>query len=419
MPLNEAILGYKMLLDNESSFRYFIKRRTSYLSEQEQLSYLPQSIKLEESSNPGIIRMTMLYTSLAVFIFLVWASMATISEVAKTKGEVVPRGFTQIVQHLDGGIVTEILVDEGDTVKAGQILVKIDDGGAQQDLAEIEAKQRYLQIEAERIRALLNDETPDFSPFIVEDKNNRQIIKEQKAFAYENSDLKDMNIRAGKLKENLRIAKEALDLQTILHAKGHASKLTLLRYQKDVSEIEARAHKEFSNLKSQIAQNKEILTKLHKRVSRLSIKAPVDGIIKGIQINTIGGIIEPGQTLMEIVPMDKKLVVETRILPRDIGHLRLGQEVRVKVSSYDFARYGAASGRVEFISATTFLDEQSKPYYRARINLEKQYVGNNSNHNMILPGMTVEADIVTGEKTILSYLLKPIHTSLQSAMTER
>lgn len=122
---------------------------------------------------------------------------------------------------------------------------------------------------------------------------------------------------------------------------------------------------------------------------------------------------------MEIVPLDKHLVVEIRILPKDIGHVQVGQAVRVKVSSYDFSRYGAVMGRLEFLSATTFLDEEGEPYYRGRIILSKHYIGNNPESNPVLPGMTVEADIVTGKKTILAYLLKPIHLSLKTALTER
>ena len=154
-------------------------------------------------------------------------------------------------------------------------------------------------------------------------------------------------------------------------------------------------------------------------MDRLEVKSPVYGLVKGLQVNTIGSIIEPGKTLMEIVPADKNLVIEAKISPKDIGHVQVGDMARIKVSSYDFARYGAVMGKLEFLSATTFLDANQQPYYRGRIALKQNFVGKNPEENKILPGMTVEANIITGKKTILSYLLKPIHLSLRQALTER
>ena len=302
-----------------ASVRRFLERYIILQSEHEQLRYLPQSVKLEEAVNPHIIRITMILISAAILVFILWASVTNINEVTKAQGEVVPKGFVQLVQHLDGGIVTKILTGEGDLVKENQILLEINDGGAQQNLAEAQIKQRFLSIEAERLRAFIHNKTPDFSKF-----------SSKGASDYHDAEIEEMHERAKKLKENLRIAKEALNLQARLYKQGHASKLTLLKYRKEVSTIEAEAHQELGYIESQIAQNKEVIAKLQSKVDRLEVRAPVYGLVKGLQVNTIGGVIEPGKTLMEIVPLDKHLVVEARISPKDIGHVQVGQTVRVK-----------------------------------------------------------------------------------------
>ena len=397
----------------------FLGRRAMLQSESEQLRYLPQSVKLEEAVQPHIIRVTMILISGIVLLFIMWASVTNINEVAKAPGEIVPKGFVQVVQHLDGGIVTEIHTGEGDLVKKDQILLKINDGGTRHDLAEALAKQRFLSIEAERLHAFINNEQPNFERFSDKAMSADAHFVQQEKLMTHNADIYKLHQRAEKLMENLRIAKERLALQKKLFKQGHVPKLTVFQYQKEVSKIETDAHRELNTIEAQIAQNKEVIAKLKSKVDRLEVRSPVYGLVKGLKVNTIGGVIEPGKTLMEIVPLDKHLVVEARILPKDIGHVQVGQTVRVKVSSYDFSRYGAVMGRLEFLSATTFLGEKGEPYYRGRIILSKRYVGNNSGTNPILPGMTVEADIVTGKKTILAYLLKPIHLSLKTALTER
>lgn len=169
---------------------------------------------------------------------------------------------------------------------------------------------------------------------------------------------------------------------------------------------------------SEQIQNEELIAKLQDRVSRLAIRAPADGIVKGFNMTTIGGVIRPGETLMEIIPSGKNLIVEVKIPPQHIGHLKIGQPVKVKLSSYDFSRYGLIEGTLDYVSASTFTGEDGARYYRGRITLSHQYVGNNP-HHPVSPGMTVMAEIVTGEKTILQYLLKPIHNSLKTAFSER
>ena len=178
------------------------------------------------------------------------------------------------------------------------------------------------------------------------------------------------------------------------------------------------ALKELEEVETQISQNKETLLKLKERVDRQSVRAPVRGLVKDLRVNSIGGVIGAGQPIMEIVPLDSSLIVEVRIKPREIGNLKVGQPARVKVSAYDFSRYGVVEGELTFISAATFVDND-ETFYKGRIKLSQNYVGKDPKRNLILPGMVVEADVITGQKTILSYLLKPIHLSLDTAFRER
>lgn len=375
-----------------------------------QLDFLSQSIKLEESANPHIIQTTMFIICSAILAFVVWSSHTMINEIAKANGEILPEGYAQTVQHLDGGLVTDIFVTEGQTVAQGDLLLKVDDGGAQHDLAEVKTRQYFLSIEAERLRALIYGTVPDFEQFTKVDNG-----LERNYFA----DLAELDQRAQKLERSLEIAKEALGVQETLFKKGYASKLTLLRYKKEVSEIENQALKELSDIDIEFARNKEIIKKLERKVERLEVKSPTRGIVKGIAVNTIGAVIAPRQKIMEIIPIDEKLLAEVQISPKDIGHINIGQKVRIKVSSYDFIRYGTLDGEIASLSASTFLDANKTPYYLGKILISKNYVGNDPKKQQILPGMTLEADIITGKKTVLSYLLKPIHLYTQSALTDR
>lgn len=440
--------------------------RTLNQSRNEQLRYLPQSVKMEEAVNPHIVNLSMTLISAAIVIFILWASFTEINEVAKADGEIVPKGFVQLVQHLDGGIVTEILTGEGDLVKEGQVLVSIDDGGAREDLAEAISLQNSLEVHNERIHAYVENREPIFSTFVDDEdivqkqlrifqstmkarKKEQHVIEDQ--IAQRKDILDTLQARLETLQKNSAITEEIVEMKRGLMEKGSVSKNEYLEAQKDlnnlqgdIAELQAdiagaqNAHAEYKNrlsslkathrdddydqvdrIEADLRQNKEVVRKLESRVSRLDIKAPVTGLVKGLKLNTIGGVVEQGQTLMEIVPVDKNLVIEAKISTADIGHVAVGQKVKVKLHSYDFSRYGAMEGRLDFVTATTFLDDNGEPYYRGRVVLVHDYIGGIFQDNKILPGMTVEVDIVTGKKSIIAYLLKPIGRAVQTAMTER
>ena len=185
------------------------------------------------------------------------------------------------------------------------------------------------------------------------------------------------------------------------------------------SGLKDEAIEKLSNLETDIIETDKVVDKLKDQVSRLEVKSPTDGIVKGLEIKNIGAVIAPGGKIMEIVPVDQDLIAEIKINPNDVGNLKSNQDCIVKVSAFDFSRYGSIDGKLLSISATTFLTKEGASYYRGRVRLLKNYVGKDPTKNIILPGMEVNVDIVTGEKTIIGYLLKPIQVAMSTAMSEK
>ncbi len=317
-----------------------------------QLQFLRQSTRLEESTAPHLVRMTMILLSLAVLAFIAWMCFARVEEISAAPGEVYPAGFSRVVQHYDGGIVKQILVHEGDTVTVGQPLIILDGVGAQEELSRATIEMQGLGRSA-------------------------------------------------------ATARQMFTIQQTLKDQGVSSEVRYLEAQATLNQVE-----------NQLSQQRQIVQRLKGKVDRLIVHAPYGGTIKGLKLNTIGEVVNPGDPLMEIVPTHDQLVVETRVSPADIGRVHVGERVKLKVSSFDFGRYGTIGGRIDDISATTFTQPTGgEAYYRARIVLDHDYVGKNTAHK-IQPGMTVTAGIITGQKTIMAYLLKPMQRAFESSLTE-
>ena len=430
---------------------------------EKQTRYLSQAIQLEEAVNPHIIKATMTMISLAILVFVMWAAFTNINEVARAPGEVVPQGYQQTVQHLEGGIVKAIHVREGQIVEKDQILITLNDGGIKEELARADSRQLSLDMQEERLRAFIENRTPNFpdeNKTMVSDQNDifrsmrearekeETIIKDQ--ILQKKQAIQTIDASLETAQSNYSIAKDLYDRRVKLNKKGYTSDIQMLQNKQTVNEINGEirrlknereiarqeiteyegrlaslsaqhrdeAHEKLDQINAQKAENIEIVHSLKERIARLQIRAPITGIVKGLSVNTVGAVIQPGQTLMEIVPHDTNLEVLVKIMPKDIGHLKPGQPVQLKFSSFDFSRYGSATGQLDQISATTFSGTNGERYYQGHVALEKNYVGNNHN-NIVIPGMTVMADIITGEKTILQYLLKPIHKAMKTAFTER
>ena len=436
-------------------------------SNRQDLNDLTRSVLYEEVPNQNLMRLTCLTIGAGFLLFIGWAAITNVNEVARTQGEIIPSGYAQVVQHLEGGIISDILIEEGELVEKGQPLLRMGGIGAQEDFASLEERQTTLLLQAERLSALANNETPDFASISKDDQkaiayqqrilnsaresydSERQVLKDQ--LAQKEQAIEQLSAQKLAFEEELKAAAELLQMKETLEKKGSTSRKDVLDSTRDVAKLEGQvsttvsqiteaqqaireyenrlsslkiktrdtALKELEEAETQIAQNKETLRKLEDRVNRMSIRSPVRGLVKGLRVNTIGGVIGAGEPVMEIVPLASTLIVEARLTPRDIGNLKVGQPARIKVSAFDFARHGVIEGTLDFLSATTFTDEDKKSYYKGRILLDQSYVGANPDKNIVLPGMTVEADIITGEKTVLAYLFKPIHTSINTAFRER
>lgn len=427
---------------------------------------LGQSLGLEETHLPKLLKFSIMLFSASTFAFLIWAGFTNVKELARTEGQVIPAGYSQIVQHLEGGLVREILVHDGDFVQQDQVLARIDGAGTEEDLREQEELVQSLTLQALKLRALIDGKEPDFASanaskdevaeqqrMYVATRNARggekTILREQIAQRYQTIERLKQSLATAQA--NLGVAQESKDIYEGLEAKGMAARTALLAKQQEynsrsgevesirkqideaqseLSEYNKRlsslsmqqqdsAYTDLNRVESELSQARESLKKRSDRVTRLEVKSPVTGYVKGLKLNTIGSVIPAGQTLMEIVPAEETLVVEVRIPTEQIGRVAIGQPVQVKVDSYDYVRFGTVDGKLDYVSAMTFTDEARNEYFKGRVTLARSNIGPALSNHKIIPGMTVDADIVIGEKTVLAYLLKPIRSAIYNSFTEQ
>lgn len=433
-----------------------------------QARHLAQAVQLEESGTSPLVRFTMLVVSLATIAFIIWSALTTIDEVALTEGTVIPNGSVQQMQHLEGGIVQEILARDGQLVEEGQPLLRLSPAQALADLDQTRAREASLLLKAERLRAFVEGRQPDFSIVgpgyerLAQDnmgiyraavqarETARAVILSQ--LEQKRADLNLLEAQHRTLRDQVDSLAEELRIREELVGKGLVTRITYLDNKRELSrvkgelariigqtvsareavvEIESRLTDNQSTLMRQtmdemgvavneLAQVQESIGRLEDRVQRLVITAPARGYVKGLVVKNVGAVIAPGALVAELVPVDNDLKVDARITTRDIGHVKVGQPVRVKVTTYDFARYGSVLGTLQAISASSFVDEKKgEPYFKATISLERNFVGETQGRYVITPGMTVQAEIITGEKTLLQYMLKPVFTQLQQSFHER
>jgi HlyD family secretion protein/adhesin transport system membrane fusion protein len=415
----------------------------------------------------GLIRWKMIAILMVICAFFGWAQITNVDEFAVTSGKLVPTGQVQAIQHLEGGIISEILIDEGEVVKAEQVLIRLDPANAQTELNQMKFRQAALTLKAERFRAVETEREPDFTIFGDEYKNlvndqytvyQSQIEASEKRsevvvaeIELKKQELTLFDEREETASKRADLLLEELVLRESLYKEGLTTKTVYLGIKRQVNDarvelsnmiVERRRISESleesqDNLReldtnekeqaltqmgvvtNELAQVNSLLDKLYDRVRRLKILSPIDGVIKGLKVHTAGGVISAGAIILEIMPLNEELLVETRITTRDVGHVEIGQPATIKVTAYDYARYGSISGELKEISSSTFLDKQGDLYYKGVISMDRDYVGNDPQVNKVFPGMTVQADIKTGRKTLLEYLLKPIVSSIGNGFRER
>ncbi|HIE9965083.1 TPA: HlyD family type I secretion periplasmic adaptor subunit [Legionella pneumophila] len=364
-----------------------------------------------------------LWTSLLFFIVaIIWANYAILDEVTTGQGKVIPSSEVQVIQNLEGGIIQNIFVKEGQIVKKDQILMQIDNTRFIASYAEAEKKIDALEIEIIRLNAEISDTKPVFPDKFI--KTYPHLVQDQLSL-YE-SRMRELN----QLKKSLELAQKELDLTRPLLKGGSVSEVEVIRLERSVSEIKGNIEKFKSEELDKLNKARTELFALIEankadkdRLTRTTVRSPVYGIVKQIKTTTIGGVVQPGSDLLEIVPLDDTLLIEAKIRPSDIGFIHPGQKAMVKITAYDFSIYGGLEGVVEHISADTIIDEKTdkkeESYYIVKVRTDKNYLGTEKKPLPIIPGMQATVDILTGQKSVLQYLLKPIIKAKQSALRER
>ncbi|MGE0117574.1 MAG: HlyD family type I secretion periplasmic adaptor subunit [Dongiaceae bacterium] len=417
----------------------------------------------------------LLTIAIILVTFLVWANYAVLDIVTRGQGKVIPSSQVQVIQNLEGGIMAGILVQEGELVEKDQVLIRIDNTSAQSDYDDL--RKRYLnglaevtRLEAELAGTPSNalvvfpDELMRDAPELVEAERlnariRREQLETQLAILRDQAIQKDQEVqqltnKVENLKQSLDLAQQELAIMKPLAAQGVVAKVDLLQTQREVHELESElqiaqlqlpqaksalqeaesriqereltfrseAATELSRQRIELASVTEQLKSNKDRVTRTEVRSPVRGTVKEIKIRTIGGVIKPGEDLMEIVPVEDTLLVEAQIRTSDIAFIQLGQEATVKFDTYDYSVYGGLKATVEFISTDAIEDQSSgkrERYFRVRLRTERNYLVRNDKQLSIGPGYTATAEILTDKKTVLAYLLKPILKARDTALRER
>jgi len=387
--------------------------------------HLSQSILLEETGNPLVIRAVVVFSFLLVLIFIGWANIAQVDEVAIATGEIQPAVKLQQVQNFDGGTIIDIMVKDGDKVQKNQVVLRLDTFVLHSELREAQAEHDSLLAQQKRLRALLNGQSPALL-------NGSKAELLRNAFSAgghlieANPIIQDVTNRGKRLQEKKRAIEQELAMKSGLVGKGYIPKINILTLQRDLGEVNAeiaeineKVVNEYTRTDNELKRIAERINRTEEKLRLADIRAPVAGVIHGLKTHTVGGVIGRGDEIMNIVPADSPLEAVIKIVPRDIGHVYIGQQVKLRFTAYDFSRYGMLYGALKEISATALLDKDGTPYHQGLVKLLADHLGKTPGHNPIIAGMTVQADIVTGDKTILQYLLKPIYASAKQVFRER
>ncbi|SDL23072.1 membrane fusion protein, adhesin transport system [Maridesulfovibrio ferrireducens] len=429
--------------------------------------HLSQALLLEETGVPRLVRYVIITLTLVIASFIGWASVTKIDEVAVSSGKIIPSGHIKRVQSEDGGIVSAILVRDGEAVKKGQDLIIMDPTVSVSNLDQHLGRLAALDLRKERLAALIDGRKPDYSKVDdrykdlaaqqrrlhaqkIESMNASRAILNNQINQYK-AELRNLDSRENTLRQQNDLLKEEylsyeglfkqelvgkseyfgvkrqfLQVQESLHQipvhriqvgeKLTESKNRLVKLKEEALESWMS---ELTVVEAEASEIHEIIKRFQMDVFQLSVKAPQDGVIHNLQVNSLGEIVKPGETVLELVPAGKELIAEVHISSRDVGHIQVGQPVTIKFTAYDFARYGGVKGKLIDISPTTIVGEKGRVYYEGTVTLDKSYLEKNNQKLQVLPGMTIMADIRTGEKTLIGYFMKPIYLSLQQSFRER
>lgn len=429
--------------------------------------FLAKSMRLEEEGPPGVVGMAMVATAGLLVAAISWAYVTPVNEVTVASGAIVPAGYIHQVQHFEGGIVKTIHVRDGDAVRQGDPLVTLSPESTQAELNQVKARQDALRLKSSRLEAILADRKPDFGApgkahpgpadrelalYMAQARSQRSRLRVLDAqVARRKNELLRQKNHAASLERETKLLRQQLEMRKALRGNGMVSRAEILALSAQLAETESdygalvdgiavardavieaklsrteaednfenESRAELGTISDELLQLEQTLLKLQDRSRRLQVRAPTDGIVKGLSVHSIMSVVDGGQVILELVPIDDDLVVEARLSPDEVGHVHIGQAAEVKVDSYDSGRYGTIEATVTRISPSTYLDQHGVPYYRVEVTLSRNHVGTVSQGLRILPGMTVQADIISGQKTVLDYLMRPVSRGFSESFRER
>ncbi|MCO6177491.1 HlyD family type I secretion periplasmic adaptor subunit [Ciceribacter sp. RN22] len=387
-------------------------------------------LRVDTFGGRGLARPMLWMTALTVVAFLIWAANAPLEETTRGQGKVVPLSRGQIIQSLEGGILESLAVHEGEEVEANQMLAVIDDTRFRAAYQDLNGQTVALKASLSRLRAEL--EGADEIIFDPEVANERDVVQAER----ENFEARRRRIveAVASFEERLSLARQELDLIKPMVKRGAVATVKQIELERAVADLNGELNETrnsyYQDINDQIAKKSAELASLTQQseekrdaLTRTVLRSPVRGIVKNLEVTTRGGVIGPGDKIMEIVPLDDQLYVEAKIRPQDVAFLHTGQPATVKITAYDYTIYGMLTGKLVFISADTIMDESrqgkdAEPYYRVRVLTDSAALEGPEGPLPIKPGMVAEVNIQTGEKTVLEYLLKPILKG-QEAFHER
>ncbi|MEE5132628.1 HlyD family type I secretion periplasmic adaptor subunit [Pseudomonas alliivorans] len=429
------------------------------------LSY--RSVAVADPSS-RTLSLTVWVTAALLLSALLWAGFAVLEEVTTGEGKAIPSSKVQVIQNLEGGIVTDIFVREGQVVNKGDTLLRLDDTRFMSSRSESEVDRLTLTAQVERLAAeaegrplTLPAQVTSSAPQVAADEHalyesrQRRLASEQRTLneqlRQKTQELAEFRSKQEQFRSSLALVQQELDMSAPLVGSGAVSPVEILRLKRNAVEIRGsmnantlaipRAEAAISEIRSRVQESelgfradaaRELNEKrndlarisasriaIDDRMSRTTVVSPVRGIVKTLKVNTIGGVVQPGSDLMEIVPLEDNLLIEAKVRPQDVAFLHPGQKAMVKFSAYDYTLYGGLPARLELIGADTVTDDKDNSFYLIQVRTDSNHLGSDSKPLLIIPGMIATVDIITGEKSVMDYLLKPMLKARAEALRER
>lgn len=407
-------------------------------------------------------RLIIVAAAIGFAVFLLWSMLAQVDEVTRGQGKVIPSSKAQLIQSAEPATVQELMVREGQRVHRGQLLARLDDTQSASELGQIEAETQALAARSARLAGEGNLTSTACTGTDCADEAQLRAVREsalrsrvaalQASADQHRREASEAQATISSLQGSLALAQKQVGMLEPLAAKNIVPQTELLDARREVNDLQGRiaaareqqsraqaavreslaqaseagfsfrqeALNERSQVNAKIAVNEESLRGARGRVGRMELRSPVDGVVNDLQVTTIGGFVTAGQKVMEVIPMGDKLLVETRVTPRDIAFIKVGDRALVKVTAYDFSTYGGLEGRVVQVSADSIYDENEKQaYFNVIVETDRSYLTSAGRKLPITPGMMTDTQIITGRKSILSYLLKPVLKARSEALRER